>query len=174
MKKVIKLTENDLMRIVKRVINENMESKIESNVEDNKEEAKDVIKQILTPDEIEFLGKLYQEEGERNFKQDIKQAAEDVKSMETGDLTEEEFDNMSDEEYKLRSIVDKIITKGSVIAALGIVPAAMFVSGGAAAGLGVAAFLGMLFKDAAWWKRGGYDKYQTGHNYRQSNRSRMR
>jgi len=79
---------------------------------------------------------------------------------------------MGDNEYEIRSIIDKIIGYSSVGAALAIVPAAMFISGGIAAALGVYALASNTLRDAAWFKRKGYDKYQSGHHYGKSDKSR--
>ena len=73
---------------------------------------------------------------------------------------------------KLRGILDKIVQNTTLIAALGIVPAAMFISGGAALAAGIISMLGVTLKDSAFFKRGGYDKYQSGHNYKASDKSR--
>ena len=87
-------------------------------------------------------------------------------------LTEEDENEMGDNEYEIRSIIDKIIGYSSVGAALAIVPAAMFISGGIAAALGVYALASNTLRDAAWFKRKGYDKYQSGHHYGKSDKSR--
>ena len=79
---------------------------------------------------------------------------------------------MSDQEFRIRSIIDKIITRIGPVAGLAIVPAAMFISGGVALGLGITAVAAGILKDAAWYKSSGYDKYQSGHYYRESDRAR--
>ena len=166
MKKIIRLTENDLTRIVKRVIKEE-----EMAQEEKVEAAKEAISDILNPSEIEFLKQKFQEDGKEGFKDEVVAAVKDVKGAESGELSEEDMGNMSEDEYKLRSIVHKIIKKGSVLAMAGVVPAMMFVGGPAAIGLGIAALLGMTLKDAAFYKRGGYDKFKTGHNYSAQDRA---
>lgn len=59
---------------------------------------------------------------------------------------------MSAKEIKLRQIIDKIVTKGSVISILGAIGFGAAASP-IAIGLGIAATVGFMFKDAAWWKR---------------------
>ena len=79
---------------------------------------------------------------------------------------------MSDQEFRIRSIIDKIITRIGPVAGLAIVPAAMFISGGVALGLGITAVAAVYLKDAAWYKSSGYDRNQSGHHYRESDRAR--
>ena len=79
---------------------------------------------------------------------------------------------MSDQEFRIRSIIDKIITRIGPVAGLAIVPAAMFISGGVALGLGITAVAAVYLKDAAWYKSSGYDRNQSGHYYRESDRAR--
>lgn len=79
---------------------------------------------------------------------------------------------MSDQEFKVRSIIDKIITRVGPVAGLAIVPAAMFISGGVALALGITAVAAVYLKDAAWYKSSGYDRNQSGHHYRESDRAR--
>lgn len=79
---------------------------------------------------------------------------------------------MSDQEFRIRSIIDKIIRRVGPVAGLAIVPAAMFISGGVALGLGITAVAAVYLKDAAWYKSSGYDRYQSGHHYRESDRAR--
>ena len=160
MKRIIRLTESDLTRIVKRVIREE-----ETTKEEKTEEAKELLNDILKPSEIEFLKQKFEEEGKEGFKDEVVVAIEDVKSAEDGELSEEDTEDMSDDEYKLRSIIHKIMERGTGLAALGILPAAMMGAPAVAGGLGIAALVGMISKDAAFWKRGGSDKYQTGHHY---------
>lgn len=166
MAKVMKLTERDISRIVRRVIKEENEAG-----ESNKTEmAKEALKDILKPSELRFLQQKFQEEGKEGFKDEVVAAVEDVKASENGELSEEDMGGMSDDEFKLRSIIHKIINNGSVLALAGILPAAMMGAPAAAVGLGIASLVGMTLKDAAFWKRGGYDKYQTGHHYGVQNR----
>jgi hypothetical protein len=166
MKKIVRLNESDLVNIVKRVITEE-----EMAQEEKVEAAKDAISDILNSSEIEFLKQKFQEDGKEGFKDEVVAAVKDVKGAESGELSEEDMGNMSEDEYKLRSIIHKIIKKGSVLAMAGVVPAMMFVGGPAALGLGIAALLGMTLKDSAFYKRGGYDKFKTGHNYSDQDRA---
>ena len=85
----------------------------------------------------------------------------------------EEETGMGDDEMKLRGILDKIIQNTTLMSALGVVPAMMFVGGGAALALGIVAILGTTLKDSAFFKRKGYDKFQSGHHYGASDKSRM-
>ena len=153
MKKIVRLTENDLTKLVKRVIKESAE-------ENKKEKVVDTIKNILTPSEIEFLKKEYLSLGKEDFKHEVDYVMNDNET----ELGEERWGYMedlsthgelSDKEYKLRHIVNKIIKRGGTLAMLGVLPAAMFVGGGAAVGLGIASLVSFLFKDAAFWNRKG-------------------
>jgi hypothetical protein len=126
--------------------------------EQKEEKAVEIVKDILKPEEIEFLKSEFISKGKEDFKDEV----EDVMS-DDGELSEDS--EMSEKEYKLRHIINKIIKKGSVLAGLGIVPAAMFVSGGAGLALGITALVGLMFKDAAFWKKGG------GHYYDENDKS---
>jgi hypothetical protein len=146
MKKIVRLTESDLIKLVKRVVKESEGGEMDSK----KEKAVEVIQDILKPSEIEFLKKEFQNLGKEGLKDEV----EYVMSVdESGELGEEE--EMSEKEYKLRHIVNKLIKKGGVLAALGIVPAAMFLGGGAAVGLGVAALVSTLAGDSAFFGKKG-------------------
>ena len=174
MRKIIKLTENDLARIVRRVIKENEEEWIsqsedmESDTDFSKMELKQSSKEAteqLSPEEQDMLRDFIESNGIESLQSIVKDSLESV-------LTEEDENEMGDTEYEIRSIIDKIIGYSSVGAALAIVPAAMFISGGIAAALGVYALASNTLRDAAWWKRKGYDKYQSGHHYGKSDKSR--
>jgi len=107
---------------------------------------------------------------------DVVSQMEDDDYEELDEMMYEDFEKqygMSETEMKLRGILDKIVQNTSLIAALGIVPAAMFISGGAALVAGIISMLGVTLKDSAFFKRSGYDKYQSGHNYKASDKSRM-
>ena len=160
MAKIIKLTEGDLSRIVKRVIREE-----ESDKEEKIEMAKEALSDILNSNELNFLKQKIEDEGKEEFKHEVVAAVKDVKSNEDGELSEEEMDSMSEDEYKLRSIIHKIMEKATVLSGIGIVPAAMFAGAPTAVGLGIASLLGVIFKDAAFWKRGG-------HHYDEQERSK--
>ena len=174
MRKIIKLTESDLTRIVRRVIKENEEEWIsqsedmESDADFSKMELEQSSKEAteqLSPEEQDMLRDFIESNGIESLQSIVKDSLESV-------LTEEDENEMGDTEYEIRSIIDKIIGYSSVGAALAIVPAAMFISGGIAAALGVYALASNTLRDAAWWKRKGYDKYQSGHHYGKSDKSR--
>jgi len=188
MKRIVRLTESDLTRLVKRIIKENEESwsddsfDMEGDSDFSKmdlETAKEELKNTISPSDIKFLNDLMRREG----KDELEDMLINTLSQIEGD-TEDDFEQvnmledfekkygMSEKEMKLRGILDKIVQNTSLIAALGIVPAAMFISGGAALAAGIISMLGVTLKDSAFFKRGGYDKYQSGHNYKASDKSR--
>jgi hypothetical protein len=188
MGRIIRLTERDLTRLVKRIIKENEESwsddsfDMEGDSDFSKmdlETAKEELKNTISPSDIKFLNDLMRREG----KDELEDMLINTLSQIEGD-TEDDFEQvnmledfekkygMSEKEMKLRGILDKIVQNTSLIAALGIVPAAMFISGGAALAAGIISMLGVTLKDSAFFKRGGYDKYQSGHNYKASDKSR--
>jgi len=188
MGRIIRLTERDLTRLVKRIIKENEESwsddsfDMEGDSDFSKmdlETAKEELKNTISPSDIKFLNDLMRREG----KDELEDMLINTLSQIEGD-TEDDFEGvnmledfekkygMSEKEMKLRGILDKIVQNTSLIAALGIVPAAMFISGGAALAAGIISMLGVTLKDSAFFKRGGYDKYQSGHNYKASDKSR--
>jgi len=117
---------------------------------------------MLSDREQEFLRGFIENRGMREFQSIIRDRLESVVSE----------DEMSEEEYRVRSIVDKIIGYSSVATGLAIVPAAIAIGGGAALALGIYSLVSNTLRDSAWFKRGGYDKYKTGHHYRESDRSR--
>jgi len=188
MKRIVRLTESDLTRLVKRIIKENEESwsddsfDMEGDSDFSKmdlETAKEELKNTISPSDIKFLNDLMRREG----KDELEDMLINTLSQIEGD-TEDDFEQvnmledfekkygMSEKEMKLRGILDKIVQNTSLIAALGIVPAAMFIGGGAALAAGIISMLGVTLKDSAFFKRGGYDKYQSGHNYKASDKSR--
>lgn len=124
-----------------------------NEMEDKQEKAVEVLKDILKPSEIEFLKNEYEMLGKEGLADEV---VDVIEKDEEGELTEE----MSEREYKLRNIINKIIKKGTAIAGLGIVPAAMFASGGLALGLGIASLAGVLLKDAAFWNSKGEINYK--------------
>jgi hypothetical protein len=162
MKKIIRLTESDLTRIVKRVIRENEEQTIES--EEIKQDVADATRE-LSREEKEFLKNYIEKNGMKNLQNKIVDHLENKENSTELDENEE----MGETEYKLRKILDKVITYGGVAAGLAVLPAAMFIGGGVAAGLGIASLAGVALKDAAWWKSGG--KY-SDHHYGPSDKSR--
>lgn len=150
----MKITLNELRRLVKNVIKEEMtKSRItENEVEiEDPEAAVKAMKKILSPEELAFLKSEYKKLGEEGLADEI----EDVRQLsEMEDL--DTYGELSEKEYKIRNILNKIIKVGGGLATLGILPAAMFVSGSAGLGLGIASIVGFLLKDAAFWnKKGG-------------------
>jgi hypothetical protein len=109
--------------------------------------------EVITPEEAQFLSDYYNKKG----KEAVAEKIAEVGEIEEG--------SMSPEEYKFRSILDKIITKGGIGAMLAVVPVAMAGAPFLAMGLGIAALAGCIFKDAAWWGR-------EGHHYEESDRAR--
>ena len=174
MKKIIRLTESDLARIVKRVIKENEEEWIsqsedmESDAEFSKMELEQSSKEAteqLSDEEQDMLRDFIESNGIESLQSIVKDSLKSV-------VTEQDEEEMSDTEYEIRNIIDKIISYSSVGAGLAIIPAAMFISGGIAAALGVYSLAAITLKDSAWFKRKGYDKYQSGHHYGKSDKSR--
>ena len=174
MKKIIRLTESDLARIVRRVIKENEEEWIsqsedmESDAEFSKMELEQSSKEAteqLSDEEQDMLRDFIESNGIESLQSIVKDSLKSV-------VTEQDEEEMSDTEYEIRNIIDKIIAYSSVGAGLAIIPAAMFISGGIAAALGVYALASNTLRDAAWFKRKGYDKYQSGHHYGKSDKSR--
>ena len=191
MARIIRLTERDLTRLVKRIIKENEESwsddsfDMEGDSDFSKmdlETAKEELKNTISPSDIRFLSDLMRREGKDELEDMLINTLSQIEGDNEDDFEEEEEVNMledfekkygmSEKEMKLRGILDKIVQNTTLIAALGIVPAAMFISGGAALAAGIISMLGVTLKDSAFFKRGGYDKYQSGHNYKASDKSR--
>jgi len=130
------------------------------------EKVADKIEDVLSDDEINFLKQTYQKSGGKEM---IAKAMSTVLKEDINEALPEppaggEF-GMSQSEIKLRQIIDKIIKRGSLASMASVLPAAMAGSPWLAIGLGIAALTGMTLKDAAWWKKGGSDRNQTGHNY---------
>jgi len=116
------------------------------NESEGEKEAVNILTNILNPSEIDFLTDELSTLGKNGLK-------DEVNSVMNGDgeLSEE----MDEKEYKIRHIINKIIKRGGGLAALGIVPAAMFAGGGVALGLGITAIAGLLLKDSAFWGKHG-------------------
>jgi len=184
MKKIIRLTESDLTRIVRRVIKENEEEWIDQSQDmegesdfSRMELEKKALKQaekavnILSDDEKDFLITYLNSVDASDF-QDL--VIDEIENMGVGAITEEEKDDlgMSEDEYQVRKIIDKVISRVTVISMLSVVPAAMFISGGVAVALGVTSLATMLLKDVAWWNPKGYDKNQSSIYHRAANRAR--
>ena len=194
MKKVIRLTENELINLVKRIIKEDEDQwvadsrEMEGDTDFSKmdlEKAKEELRYTISPSEMRFLRDLMKYEGQDELKDMLMDALSQMEDDEvTVDADYEEVDEMmyegfeeetgmGDDEMKLRGILDKIIQNTTLMSALGVVPAMMFVGGGAALALGIVAILGTTLKDSAFFKRKGYDKFQSGHHYGASDKSRM-
>lgn len=186
MKRIIRLTENDLARIVRRIIKENEEDWIASSedmdfesdyskIELEKkifEDAEDATNS-LNEEEMEILYDFLSTVDAEDF---LELVEEQIKNSSMGPITEDEKDDlgMSDKEYQVRTIIDKVIRGTSGIAALGILPAAMFVGAGVAVALGVTAMATMLLKDVAWWRPKGYDKYKSSVYHRAADEARRK
>jgi hypothetical protein len=135
----------------------------------SKMEVKDKSKEAtenLTDEEQDMLKDFIETKGMSSLEDMIKDSLEDS-NINEGDMDDE--DEMSDNEFRIRSIIDKIVTYATAGAAIGILPAAMFISGGVALGLGIGAIAGTTLKDIAWFKPGG--KYKD-HHYDKSDKSR--
>jgi len=184
MKKIIRLTESELTRLIKRIVKENEEEWVDmaqdmegesdfSRMELEKKALKQAEKavNILSDDEKDFLTTYLNSVDASDF-QDL--VIDEIENMGVGAITEEEKDDlgMSEDEYQVRKIIDKVISRVTVISILSVVPAAMFISGGVAAALGVTSLATMLLKDVAWWNPKGYDKNQSSIYHRAANRAR--
>jgi len=122
----------------------------------------------LTPEEIDALTSELIDLGKNNFKEKVADISSNISSNDSSSELSEE-DEMGDTELKLRSAIDKIITKTGVLSMLGIVPASMFISGTAGLAAGITAFAMFILKDAAWYKKGG--RYRS-HHYDKSDDTR--
>ncbi|CAB4175490.1 hypothetical protein UFOVP972_216 [uncultured Caudovirales phage] len=101
----------------------------------------------------------YLENNPEEFKEIVK---DELEEAEIGsNPRERDYDElgMNKSEFETRKIIHKIINYTGAVAALGVLPAAMFISGGIAAALGVTALTSVIFKDAAFASR------ERGHNY---------
>jgi hypothetical protein len=173
MKKVIRLTESDLVKLVKRVIKEEEEQQVISQVENNPT-ASDAAESVemLSPEEQEYLANFIQSNPD-GFK---KLVQNELKSQNGEELTEEDEDyeeempkkksfedeyGMSRKEFDVRKLIHKIIGYTAVGAGLAIAPAAALISGGVAFGLGVTALAGYLLKDAAFYQKNAYEENPT-------------
>lgn len=135
----------------------------------SKMEVKDKSKEAtenLTDEEQDMLRDFIETNGMDVLEDMIEDSLEDSELNEA-DMDDE--DEMSETEYKIRSIIDKIVTFATAGAAIGMLPAAMFISGGVATALGIGALAGTTLKDIAWFKSGG--KYKD-HHYDKSDKSR--
>lgn len=116
------------------------------------EQAAEEVESVLSNDELQFLADLMSQEGKESLENKIENAIESKSEMNEGEDFESEY-GMSEDEFKIRDIVDKIIEKTSVLGMLGIVPAAMLSGGAAAVAAGVVGILGYILKDAAWYRK---------------------
>ena len=188
MKRTIRLTESELINLVKRIIREDeaqwmadsqeMEGESDFSKMDL-ETAKEELKDTISHSEMRFLSDLMKHEGKDELEDmlmDVVSQMEDDDYEELDEMMYEDFEKqsgMSETEMKLRGILDKIVQNTTLIAALGIVPAAMFIGGGTALVAGIISMLGVTLKDSAFFKRSGYDKYKTGFHYKAADKSRM-
>lgn len=117
------------------------------------EQAAEEVESVLSNDELQFLAGIMGQEGKEGLENKIENAVESKSDMNEEDSEFESEYGMSEDEFKMRDIVDKIIGKTSVLSMLGIVPAMMLSGGGAAVAAGVAAVLGYILRDAAWYKK---------------------
>jgi hypothetical protein len=156
-------------------IEDSEEMDVESDFDEmgkEKEAVKDVVNAVeeLDIDEKEDLEDFVRSVSPEELKDIIEDELESAEEM--GEISEEEKEDigMSDEEYKFRKTLHKIIQ----YAALGSIALALPVGAIVSAGLGVSLGIGSLvlttLKDAAFFKSGGYDKFKTGHNYKAQNK----
>jgi hypothetical protein len=166
MSKKIKITEDQLKRLM--VLKEENQGLgdfgSESPKDDLAQKAQDAVQQ-LSPEEQEVLSNFIQN-NPQGFVHTVKKELSQEKQEE---MSEE--DEMGDNEFEARRILHKVIQYVGVGSMLAVVPAAMFISGGVAAALGVTALAGTMFKDAAFFKRGG--KYRDHHYDAQDRAERM-
>jgi hypothetical protein len=151
-------------------INETYEGYGNNPLQDENGEGEEIAAQ--TADAVDELSKTekrilaqYIESNPEDFKDMVKDEIEEVESGSNPRERDYEALGMDKDEFETRKIIHKIITYVVAGSALGIVPAAMFVSGGIAAALGVTALAGVIFKDAAW--AGG----KEGHHYSAQNQA---
>jgi hypothetical protein len=145
----------------------------------DKEKGAEEIKSVLSDEELQFLNQVMSQEGEEGLESKIENAIESKSEMNEDDSDFESEYGMSEEEFKMRNIVDKIIGNTSVLSMLGIVPAAMMSGGGAAVAAGVTALVAYLLKDAAWYNKKdssnqmpGSGIKQGGMNYKAADKAR--
>lgn len=132
----------------------------ESSEEDIKLEAQEATEEALNDREKEILAN-YIASNPEGFNEIVKDELEEAEYGSNPGERDYEALGMDREEFEARKAIHKILTYVTVGAGLAIVPAAMFISGGIAAALGVTALAGTMTKDAAWWKRGGGHQYDA-------------
>jgi hypothetical protein len=141
----------------------------ETSLEKTGEIVANKLEQVLSPEEINFLKQAYTKGGKEMVAKAIERATnnsanEGAEPPAEGDM------GMSRNEIKLRQILDKIISYGAIGGVGGIIPAAAAgASTEVVVGLAIAALVGFMFKDAAWWKSKGHhydaqDKYGLKEN----------
>ena len=130
-------------------LNEQHEGSEKEEIKNRAEEAA----QMLSPEEQDLLAS-YMESNPDGFLNAVKKEVAMEKQEELGE--EEDEMGMSDNEFEARRILHKVIQYVGVGSMLAVVPAAMFISGGLAAGLGVAALAATSLKDAAFWGKDGH------------------
>jgi hypothetical protein len=124
------------------------------------DEVADEIKDVLSPDEIEFLKSTYHKRGKEMVANAISsELNESIYENTPVPPSEGEF-GMSQDEIKLRQIIDKLIKPGAVTSFFATIPAMMSGHPWLALGLGIASLAGVTLKDYAWWSR------KEGHNYK--------
>lgn len=185
MKRTIRLTESELINLVKKIIKEDEKQwmsdsqEMEGESDFSKmdlETAKEELKDTISSSEMRFLSNLMKRDELEDMLMDMIPQMEDDDYEELDEMMYEDFEKeygMSETEMKLRGILDKIVQNTTLISALGIVPAAMFIGGGTALIAGIISMLGVTLKDSAFFKKGGYDKYKTGFHYKAADKSRM-
>jgi len=126
------------------------------------EEIADNIESVLSDEELMFLNQAYKSEGGKEMiAQTIDSAINESVNEELEPPAEGEF-GMSQNEIKLRQIIDKIIKKGAILALPAALAAGIAGAPAVGLGLGIASALGFMAKDAAWWKAGG--RYADHHH----------
>ncbi len=133
----------------------------------DKEQGAEEIKSVLSDDELKFLSQVISQEGEAGLENKIENAIETKSEVNEEDSDFESEYGMSEDEFKIRNIVDKIIEKTSVLSMLGIVPAAMLSGGAAAVAAGVTGLVAYLLKDAAWYNKKDTSGQMPGSGIRQ-------
>jgi hypothetical protein len=135
-------------------VNENHEDYSSQKDNDLSLQAEEAV-DSLTYREKKILSE-YLESNPEEFNELVKDEIEDLETGSNPRERDYESLGMDENEFKVRKIIHKILGGITIGAGLSIIPAAMFISGGVAAALGVASLLGATTKDAAFWKRGGH------------------
>ena len=150
MKRIIKLTENDLIRIVNKVIKENENEWISQSedMEDSDFSKMSIKKKIANKTKRAFdnLSKI-----DKNMLIDYLKNTdtEEVKSIIKKELKNEPIDikESKDTNYKVRKIIANLLKAAGIIAAVGMIPSEILVSGVMSGLLGITGIgLGVLAK----------------------------